>query len=300
MLKPCPTQGFTNWKVRCSMIKVIKPGFYSTIQDSGRFGFQNHGVPYAGVMDTYAFALANMLLGNDKNAAVMEVTMTGPTLQFVNETIICISGADMSPTLNGSPIVNNKTIYVPKNALLAFGDLKSGFRTYLAVAGGFKTEIILNSRSMFKGVTEQYVIGKGDVLPIQHPVEVLLNKNASIRFNNKYLQLDTIEVFKGPEFDKLSKKEQECLLTQRYSISKDYNRMAYQLEEPLKNNLESIITSLVLPGSVQLTPSGRLMILMRDCQTTGGYPRVLQLKESAMNIMAQKFMGNKICFKLID
>ena len=75
--------------------------------------------------------------------------------------------------------------------------------------------------------------------------------------------------------------------------------MAYQLEDLLENNLEAIITSLVLPGTVQLTPSGKLIVLLRDCQTTGGYQRVLQLKESAMNIMAQKYTGSKINFKLV-
>lgn len=281
------------------MIKVLKPGFYSTIQDMGRFGFQNYGVPYSGVMDTYAASVANMLVGNTKEAAVMEMTMTGPTLQFEDETIICLSGADMSPLLNDLPIVNNKAIYVPKNAMLSFGKLNEGFRGYLAVFGGFETEVSMKSRSMFKGVTEQYVIAKEDVLPLQNHIEVLLIKNASIRFNNKYLLSNSIEVFEGPEFDELSEYEQKLLTAQEFSISKDYNRMAYQLEEPLENTLEPIITSLVLPGTVQLTPAGKLIVLMRDCQTTGGYPRVLQLKESAMNIMAQKYIGNKIRFKLV-
>ncbi|WP_100614738.1 5-oxoprolinase subunit C family protein [Confluentibacter citreus] len=281
------------------MIKILKPGFYSTIQDAGRFGFQAYGVPYSGVMDIYAASMANMVLGNDENAAVMEMTMTGPTLQFDCETIICLSGADMSPMLNNVPIQNNRAIHVAKNAVLSFGKLKNGFRGYLSVSGGFKTDSVMGSRSMFKGVTEQYFIAKGDEIPIDNYIEALVKKNASIKMNYKYLQSKNIEVFKGPEFDKLSKNQQHILLTQEFSISKDNNRMAYQLEQPLENTLDAIITSLVLPGTVQLTPSGKLIVLMRDCQTTGGYPRVLQLKESAMNIMAQKFMGNKVSFKLV-
>lgn len=281
------------------MVKILKPGFYSTIQDRGRFGFQDYGVPYSGVMDTYAASVANMLLGNNENAAVLEMTMTGPTLQFNCDTTMCLSGADMSPMLNGFPIENNKPIQITENDVLSFGKLNDGFRSYLSVSGGFKIEKIMQSRSMFKGVTNHYVIVKRDELPIKEHVEPLLNKNASIKFNNKYLQSNIVEVFKGPEFDKLSQEQQDALWTQQFTISKDNNRMAYQLAQPLENNLESIITSLVLPGTVQLTPSGKLIILMRDCQTTGGYPRVLQLKESAMNIMAQKFTGNKIYFKLI-
>src|SRR5690606_12679762 len=164
----------------------------------------------------------------------------------------------------------------------------------------FETEKTMQSRSMFKGVTEHYVIAKGDELPIRVAIKVLLNKNASIRFDISYLTTNNIEVFEGPEFDKLSKNQRQFLLGTEFSISKDNNRMAYQLEETLENDLDAIITSLVLPGTVQLTPSGKLIILLRDCQTTGGYPRVLQLKESAMNIMAQKFTGNKISFKLVQ
>lgn len=281
------------------MIKVLKPGFYSTIQDVGRFGFQDYGVPYSGVMDAYAASVANMLVGNNKNAAVLEMTMVGPTLQFKNETNICLSGADMSPMLDGHPIVNNKALRVPENAVLSFGKLTSGFRVYLSVAGGFETEKIMQSRSMFKGVTDRYVISKGEELPVQNHIKAPFDHNAAIRFNNKYLDSNVIDVFKGPEFEKLSEDQQRFLFAQEFSVSKDHNRMAYQLEEVVENNIEPIITSLVLPGTVQLTPAGKLIILMRDCQTTGGYPRVLQLKESAMNVMAQKFTGNKIRFKLI-
>ena len=288
-----------NWKVRCFMVKVLKPGFYSTIQDAGRYGFQDYGVPYAGVMDLYAASVANMLVGNEESAAVLEITMTGPTLQFDSETIICVAGADISPMLNDVPIENNKPIHVANNDILSFGKLIKGFRAYLSVSGGFQTERIMKSRSMFKGITEHQSISKGDELPLEKDRKSLLKKNASIKLNNKYLQSENIEVFKGPEFEKLSKVQQDILLNQRFNISKDNNRMAYQLAQRLDNNLEAIITSLVLPGTVQLTPSGNLIILMRDCQTTGGYPRVLQLKESAMNIMAQKFTGNPISFKLI-
>lgn len=281
------------------MIKVLKPGIYSTIQDAGRFNFQDVGVPYSGAMDAYAASVANMLLGNNENAAVLEMTMTGPTLKFYSDAIICLSGANMSPMLNGIPIDTNKPHQVTKDTVLSFGKLNSGFRGYLAILGGFKSDMVMESRSMFKGITEQYMLKKGDEIPINNTMGELIEKNASIRINDKYMDSNKIHVFKGPEFDKLSKNQQDVLLTREFTISKDNNRMAYQLEQTLENNLQPIITSLVLPGTVQLTPAGKLIVLMCDCQTTGGYPRVLQLKESAMNIMAQKFTANKVCFKLI-
>ena len=282
------------------MVKVVNPGFYTTVQDFGRFGYQDYGVPVSGAMDHYSAQFANALLNNDEKDAVLEITMTGPTLEFHNHTSICISGADMSPELNDLSIKLNAAIVVKPNDILSFGKLKDGFRSYLAVAGGFQSEIMLNSRSMYRNVTSKFKIEANDELTVNEMVPKVSDKHALLKFNSEMFAFNSIEVFKGPEFELLSSAQQERLFNQEFTISNLYDRMAYQLEEPFKNNLEPIITSLVLPGTVQLTPSGNLIVLMRDCQTTGGYPRVLQLKESSMNCLAQKFKGNSIQFRLLD
>ncbi len=281
------------------MVKVLHPGFYSTIQDSGRMGYQQYGVPYSGAMDAYSAALANHILGNNINASVIEMTMTGATLQFYSDTYICISGADMVPKINDINIPLNKNIKIVCGNVLSFGKLNKGFRCYLAVLGGLISETIMNSQSMYKGITTQFKISKNDELKINVNSSFVDNKHALIKVNNELFSNNNIEVFKGPEFESLSNNQQELLLQLSFTISKDNNRMAYQLIEPFENSLEPIITSAVLPGTVQLTPSGKLIILMRDCQTTGGYPRVLQLKESAINILAQKFTGHVLNFKLV-
>ena len=278
------------------MLKVIKSGFYSTIQDFGRRGYQEYGVPYSGVMDEYSASVANILLGNKEHATVMEITMMGPTLEFQCDSIICISGADMSPKLNDNPIRLNKAIAVKKGNILFFGKLNYGFRAYLAVLGGFKTEKVMNSRSMYQGITKHIEVAKKDELLIDASAKGFEKRHATIKLNKTHFNSETIEVLKGPEFEMLSIMQQESLFSKKFTVSKDNNRMAYQLTETLSNNLDPIITSSVLPGTVQLTPSGKLIILMRDCQTTGGYPRVLQLKESSINVLAQKFTGSKIRF----
>lgn len=278
------------------MIKVLKPGFYSSVQDLGRFGSQQYGVPISGVMDSLAAELANTLIGNSKNDAVIEMTMIGPVLEFRSNTLICISGADMSPMLNKTEVKLNKVIHVETRDILSFGKLKQGFRCYLAVFGGIKTKQILKSRSMYKGITPDFVLRKGDLIETKEYKQGKITQNASIKFNTSYLTDNKIEVYKGPEFDLLSDKQNELLLCTEFEISKDNNRMAYQLLPKIDNNLEPIITSLVLPGTVQLTPSGTLIVLMRDCQTTGGYPRVLQLSEKGINLLSQKFSGQRFSF----
>ncbi len=294
------TPGSISWKVRCSVIKVLNPGFYSTIQDFGRYNYLQYGVPISGVMDWYAASMANALLGNPKEAPVLEMTMVGPVLQFFEQTEICITGADMEARLNGLPLGINKAIAITQGDVLNFGKSIRGFRGYLAVFGGFKTEHVMDSYSMYQGITTNSVISKGSELPFAQKDGVTDKKYAVLRVHKAYINKERIEVFEGPEFNLLSKNQQEKLFSKPHIISNNNNRMAYQLEEPLENSIKAIITSPVLPGTVQLTPKGQLIILMRDCQTTGGYPRVLQLKENAIDILSQKFTGNRIKFKRIN
>ena len=184
-------------------------------------------------MDRHAASLANSLLGNKVEAAVMEITMTGPTLKFHCDAVICISGADMSPSLNGSPITINSVEQIKRNDILSFGKLSYGFRCYLAVSGGFNTEEIMHSFSMYNGITSQFKLNKSNLLPISE-TSVFNTKHASIRVDDSYFHTDVIKAFKGPEFDQLSKQQKELLFSTEFTISKDNSRMAYQLEQTFR------------------------------------------------------------------
>ena len=281
------------------MVKVLHPGFFSTIQDLGRKKYQHLGVPLSGPMDEHAAKIANAVLGNDDHCAVMEITMLGPKLEFNCNTIIAITGANLSPCLNGNNIKNNLAINITKGDVLFFGKPINGFRAYIAVSEGFQSEIVLHSRSMYQGVTQNYRLQKGDVLDIK-PKNYSSRKYAVLKFNVSYLEKQIIEVYRGPEFELLNDAQIDVIFNQTFTISKENNRMAYQLNELITNDLNDIITSLVLPGTIQLTPSGKLIVLMRDCQTTGGYPRILQLSKTSTNTFAQKMTGSKISFMLVD
>jgi len=278
------------------MIKVLHPGFYSTIQDLGRRDYQHLGVPLSGAMDQHALKSANAILGNDENCAVLEITMLGPNLEFCCDTVITISGADLQPKLNGIKIRLFSATNVKTGDVLSFGRLIKGFRAYLAVSKGFQTEDILNSKSMYKGLTAASRLQKGDLIKLI-PTNHINNKYAYVKFDGN-IDVDIIVVNKGPEFEHLNDKQINQLFGQEFTISKENNRMAYQLDELITNSLYEIITSLVMPGTIQLTPLGKLIILMRDCQTTGGYPRILQLSEYSISVLAQKKVGDKIIFKL--
>ena len=281
------------------MLKILQPGLYTSIQDMGRFGYRNIGVPMSGCMDSISAGFANALLNNDNNDAVMEITMVGPKLSFMASTNIVITGAEMGAELNNNPILNYKVYPVQNGDILSFGKLKKGIRCYLAVSGGFQSEIILKSRSFYGGITSQGLLKKNDLLSFEH--HKINNKYPKGSINTKIPFYDTniIEVFKGPELELFSSLEQSKILSTIFTVSNDNNRMGYRMEEEVVKHVKSIITSPVLPGTVQLLPSGKLIILMKDGQTTGGYPRVFQLTEKSIAILAQKKARDTIKFKLI-
>lgn len=280
------------------MFKVLQSGFYTSIQDQGRFGFAEYGVPISGVMDQYAAQFANALLGNNDSAAVLEMTMLGGTFQFTEPTLITLSGATAEVKLNNNLVNQHSVISVNAKDVLSIGHMIKGFRSYLAIKGGFKSVQVLGSSSQFYPITETQRIINGDTIPYKTFRDDYHLPNATVKFKDQYLEEPILDVFKGSEFEQLSEAQQTELFNTTFTVSKNNNRMAYQLEPLLKNNLKPILTAPVLPGTVQLTPKGNLIVLMRDCQTTGGYPRVLQLSASAINTLAQKSIGKPLKIRL--
>jgi len=281
------------------MIKVISPGFGSSIQDKGRVGYMELGVPISGPMDGYSAKLANQILGNNEQDAVLEITLGKCKLEFNSQIIICVTGADLIPTVNGQKIELHKAIEIHIGDILQFDKPNYGVRCYLGVQGGFQTDVVLKSRSFFKGITNQFIVKKNDILPVKNSSYKVEKHKASVKINKEFFSSQIIEAYEGPEFFLLNTKQKNELNTLLFSISKENSRMGYRLKEKIGNKIDTILTTSVLPGTVQLTPSGALIILMRDCQVTGGYPRVLQLTDMAMNKLAQKSTGDRFKFKIV-
>ncbi|MBT8142543.1 MAG: biotin-dependent carboxyltransferase family protein [Gammaproteobacteria bacterium] len=281
------------------MLNVIRPGVWSSIQDLGRHGFRHLGVPVSGAMDADASRFANMLLNNPESAAVLEMTMNGPELEFESASCIAIAGANMQPQLNGEPVHMHTAINVFPGDRLQFDHTLDGLRSYLAIEKGFQTEVNMGSASYYPNITKKQRIEKGDQLSYIECTHRREESHAAVNIDPAYFKRHSLEVFAGPEYQQLGKSRQLALRNAKFRVSNLYDRSAYQLQEKFKNILKPILTSAVLPGTVQLTPSGRLIILMRDCQTTGGYPRVLQLNEAAINLLSQKKMGDKVSFSML-
>ncbi|MFY0627543.1 MAG: biotin-dependent carboxyltransferase family protein [Reichenbachiella sp.] len=277
-------------------LKIISHGIQSSIQDGGRVGYRNIGVPISGAMDQYSMRLANALLGNDIESAVIEMICIGGKFEFLCDTHIVISGADFSPKLNAKSIELNKPYQVTSGDILSFGKPKYGQCAYLGIKGGVNSRVLLGSRSHMSGITSFERLMKGRALDIIPHQSSLKSINSKVSINKDRFNQSNIVVLKGPEYEDHYKD----IENQTFSIDISSSRMAYLFKERinLKSTYPEMLTSAVMPGTVQLTPSGQLIVLMRDCQTTGGYPRIFQLTEDSINILSQKRVGHTISFTI--
>ena len=277
------------------MIKVIQPGLFTTIQDGGRHGFRNIGIPTSGFMDQESAFAANELVNNNKDESLIEITLTGPTLIFNCNCVISITGGDFKPLINDLSVKMYQPINVSSGDILKLNNTINGARSYIAVSGGLNVKSLFGSKSFFSNISDSYHLKKGDEIKVSKKSESQILKWDKLKFNlNRFMK-----VFRGPEYDLLSTNSKKKLFKNEFTINTN-NRMAYNLEEKLQVDIKTIISSPVLPGSVQLTPSGKIIILHRDCQTSGGYPRILQLDTNSLNNLSQLKSNDKIKFSPIN
>ena len=276
------------------MIKFISKGLYTTIQDDGRFGYRNIGVPSSGYMDRESAQIANLIIDNPINNPLIEATLIGPTIKFEKSTFICITGSDFNPMLNESRISLYTPVKVNKGDILKINNSSIGSRCYISIKGGIKVDKVLGSKSYYPQISDSSIIEKGDEFKFETN-----NSEPNYKLINQKFELNkNLKVFKGPEFNSLNKGSINKIIDQEFSIGIN-NRMAFNLKEKIQAGTTSIISSPVIPGTVQLTPSGQMIILHRDCQTTGGYARILQLDEKSLNNLAQLRIGDKIKFEIV-
>ncbi|WP_210490121.1 biotin-dependent carboxyltransferase family protein [Rufibacter aurantiacus] len=303
-------------------IKVEKPGLLTTVQDLGRYGFQKQGMVVSGAMDSFALRLANLLAGNPENAAALEITLSGPSLRFQEDSLIALAGANLSPKLNGKPIPNHRPVFVRKGTLLEFGAPVQGCRAYLAVAGGFSVPQVMGSASTYAragvGGYAGRALQKDDVLPIKEyaseqlrywqekcpAAEPFLASTWSISPNvlPTYSENPTLRVLLGPEYALFSENALKTFWSAEFKVSAAADRMGYRVDGPaldLKEPVE-LLSSAVTFGTVQVTPSGNPIILMAEHQTTGGYPRIGQIISADFPLLAQVRPGSRLRFHQVS
>ena len=278
------------------MIQFISPGFYTSIQDAGRQGFRYLGLPLSGPMDQTAFALANALLPHPADQCVFECTMIGPTLKITEALRFVLTGASIEAWLDNRPLEMNKIYQTTVESELKLGRVTQGLRTYLRFEAVLDLPLYFGSKSFFTPITKQPRLQKGDKIMLQTRLVTLRQNNASLRVDSSYLAATELAVNFGPDWEMLPVQAQTQLLTEVHTVEAQ-DRMGYQLSSSVRFNAPKLLSQLVLPGMVQLTPGGKLLVATADCQVTGGYLQVLQLTPKALDALVQKAEGKKLTFR---
>jgi biotin-dependent carboxylase-like uncharacterized protein len=284
-----------------SSAEIVQPGLLCSIQDHGRKGYASWGVPYSGAMDSYAYRLANSLLGNEPHAACLEIGPAPIHLRFHASTVCVSTGAQATLTVDGKNIRQAKPFEVHAGSLVKISNFYDGNWLYLGVKGGFQTPIYLESHSWSKGISAAVHVKKGMLLPYTpcHPFETF-QVTARLKEQSPHWITPELSAYRGADWKLLPVTIQKNLANQSFELGSAMDRMGYQLLGLAPQTLPQLLTAPVFPGTVQLTPSGKMIVLMREAQVTGGYPRILQLTEESINRLSQKKVGSRIRLNLID
>lgn len=286
------------------MIEVIHPGLLTTFQDLGRRGYQRFGVPIGGAMDTLSVELANYLVGNEANEGVLELTLSGMKLYFHQAATIAITGANLTPFMNEMPVPMGKAIRMEQGSLLSFAKVVEGCRGYVAVAGGYNIPPVLNSVSTYLraslGGFEGRALRKGDYLALKNDSAKVPGDDFKIR-TEEWWSRSRVRIVEGPEAKWFTDKQLTTFVQTAFSVSPHSDRMGYRLEGNAWHleKFADMLSEPVTKGTIQVPADGTPILLMADCQTTGGYPRIAQVIQADISVVAQKKPGESIQFEWV-
>lgn len=305
--------------MRAMSFEVIKPGLLSTIQDEGRYGHRKHGVIVSGPMDRFAHRAANLLVGNGSKAAALEMTLQGPTLVAQSDILVAICGADMGAEVDGAAASLWQPFLLRMGSELRFQYAVQGCRTYLAVHGGFQADHVLGSHSTYQraaiGGYKGRALRVGDILGIAkegsglaaeivNEVE-LRSKIVSPMIRPDYRDDPVIRFVRGKEASRFTPDSWSQFVSHRFQVTSQSDRMGYRLSIEPSLELEAglpyeMISEAVVAGTIQVPSSGQPILLLADCQTTGGYPRIGHVITADLPLVAQVKPGGTLRFQEVS
>ena len=285
-----------------------KGGIFTTVQDYGRMGYQNLGFHVCGVMDRHAYWAANLLVDNTDREAVLEFTIGGPTLYFTSDTVICITGGDFDPKINGESIPMYRAVEVKSGDELEMGFARCGTWGYIAFAGGLDVPSVMGSRSTDikcgLGGYEGRQIQDGD------EIEFLSNVKSLPLMSERKLEIpdygkDVVElrVTMGPQDDHFTQEGIHTFLSGEYTVTSQCDRMGYRLEgEKIEHNElgADIISDGIAKGAIQVPSSGQPIVMMSDRQTLGGYTKIANVISVDISKLAQCRYPQKVKFTRVS
>ncbi|MBV1841269.1 MULTISPECIES: biotin-dependent carboxyltransferase family protein [Photobacterium] len=283
-------------------LRILTPGPLSLVQDLGRHGHQHIGVSPGGPMDEHAFLWANRLLDNPLNAAQIEIAMGQFSCEFHADTTIALTGADMNARLNGKPVASWQSLRVRSGDQLSLRGARNGIRSYLAVKEGFKVTGVLDScatvmRDGLGGFSRQ-----GDKLMAQDRLRYnvttpMPTRRVPEQFIPDYGQSITLSVIPGYQYDLFDQAERERFFSSEFTVTPQIDRMGYRLSgAAIACQTTSLISEGIALGAIQIPADGQPIILMRDRQTIGGYPKIGCVTARDLSKLAQCQPGATVRF----
>lgn len=281
-------------------LKILNSGIYSSFQDTGRIGYKKLGINISGAADEYSYHWGNYILNNDYSSTSIEITFGGFIAIALQNTQIVITGANCNITVNNKKTNINEIINLKTNDILSISYTQKGIRAYLAILGGFNTDVLFNSSSVDCHSKIGQALKKHDILYSYKKNIISRKKYIAKKFIKKYDEkIINLNILIDESF--FSKKDINYFLNHTFTISDKNNRVAYQLQDcDIKFNSKKLYSKANNYGSVQITPSGTVIIMSKDAPTIGGYPTIGTVFSLDMAKLAQYGRDTKIIFKKID
>jgi len=291
---------------------VERAGFLTSVQDLGRMGFREFGVSLGGGLDSFGLRVANLLVGNDEGAAGLEITLGGLQLRFEDERVVAWCGGDFDVRIGSRILPAGHAGSVSAGEKLKIGGPKVGCRSWLSISGGIDVEPVLGSRSTdlrggFGGF-EGRSLRDGDVLSLgiwsgsPTPATGVSSWTASHDWVSPAKPKPILRVIRGIDWSRFNDVTIQRFTDQEFAVSPDSDRMGVRLEGPeLKRVDESdLISEAVVPGTIQVPPSGKPILLLGDCQTIGGYPKMAHVITVDLGVAAQLRAGDRVRFSEVS
>ena len=297
---------------------VARAGFWTTIQDLGRIGFRQFGVSSGGALDLHALRIANLLAGNDENAAGLEFTQGNVRLRFDDERIIGWCGGDYEVCVASHSIPRGHSALVLAEDELSISGPRQGWRGWLAVSGGVAVPPVLGSRSTdlranFGGLDGR-ALRDGDKLLLEDQsdfarslIDLLTERRVSswsspAEWSSTAKTKPILRIVRGCDWDRFNASTHHALTSETFSVSPDSDRMGVRFNalELHRNDDVDLVSEAVAPGTIQVPPGGRPILLLGDCQTIGGYPKIAHVITIDLSIAAQLRSGETVRFQEIS
>ena len=291
---------------------VERAGFLTSVQDLGRTGFRQFGVSASGALDPFALRVANLLVGNNAAAAALEITLGGLRLHFEDERIVAWCGGEFDVRVGPKSLPAGHAAWVHAGEEVKFGRPQIGCRCWLAIAGGIDVAVVLRScstdlRAQFGGF-EGRTLRDGDVLPLgtrpgSSPLATGISTwTAPHDWASPAKRVPVLRFIPGVDWNRFNARSLRRLTSEAFAVSPDSDRMGVRLDGPKLERLDNVdlISEAVAPGTIQVPPSGKPILLLGDCQTIGGYPKIGHVITVDLGVAAQLRAGEHARFSEVS